>query len=294
MKEMSAKIKKNPLAFEEFAKMIDSDEFKQLILLAARDPTSAAAKQVLSKVLPILSFGTKRSVVGCPTDTLPLLHAMAMSKRYNAGCTFLTITPNDVNSPQSLCLALGSNDNSSFLSVVTPNFFEALRRGDAVFSERSASDAGTILFPIDYKARVKAASQNPVAVALKFQRLVENVLSVLIGCKPTFRSHNNSKDVRTWCFKDGKKGIFGCVTAFFGMMETQQRGALHFHVIIWGGIAPKLLEKAACTIDDGGDDPSSNKRMLQAICLEVQKALDTMCTACLPRRLHLEDHLLKR
>ena len=35
------------------------------------------------------------------------------------------------------------------------------------------------------------------------------------------------------------------MTAYFGCIETQACGALHFHVILWGGITPKLLEKAA-------------------------------------------------
>ncbi len=73
--------------------------------------------------------------------------------------------------------------------------------------------------------------------------MIDNVLSILIGCNPTYQSHNDSKEVKTKFFHDRKKGIFGYITAFFGMIETQARGALHFHVIIWGGISPKLLEK---------------------------------------------------
>ena len=28
-------------------------------------------------------------------------------------------------------------------------------------------------------------------------------------------------------------GVFGCVTAYFGMVESQGHGTLHFHLLVW-------------------------------------------------------------
>ena len=53
IKNMHAKIQKNPQAFEEFAKMVDSDEFRDMVVCTTEDPSSAVAKEVMSKILPV-------------------------------------------------------------------------------------------------------------------------------------------------------------------------------------------------------------------------------------------------
>ena len=88
--------------------------------------------------------------------------------------------------------------------------------------------------------------------------------------------------MRTWDIHSKKencphhKGIFGHVTAVFGGNETQARGALHVHLLIFGGIAPKLLQSAA---------------YVEAACIRVEAALDKMYVAELPQHLHVQDML---
>ena len=40
-------------------------------------------------------------------------------------------------------------------------------------------------------------------------------------------------------------GIIGKSWAFFGKTETTGSGALHFHVVVWGGLSPELLESVS-------------------------------------------------
>jgi hypothetical protein len=54
---------------------------------------------------------------------------------------------------------------------------------------------GNISLPTDYTKHVQLANNNPVAVALEFQTMIENVLTILIGCKPTLETHSDSKQV---------------------------------------------------------------------------------------------------
>ena len=137
-------------------------------------------------------------------------------------------------------------------------------------SEGTEIGHGNIEIPLEYKARAKAATSNPVAVAMEFQVMIENILSTLIGKKPSLEMRDGSKQVRTWYYADSSdncpnhKGIVGHVTAFFAMIETQVRGALYLHCLIWGGLSPKLLEGAAG---------------IDCLCKEIQEALDTMYTA---------------
>ena len=49
--------------------------------------------------------------------------------------------------------------------------------------------------------------------------------------------------------KFNQKGIFGHILAYYGTHEAQHRGTLHFHVILYGGISPEILD-AVGGIDD--------------------------------------------
>jgi hypothetical protein len=99
---------------------------------------------------------------------------------------------------------------------------------------------------LNYSARFKAASQNPVVDAFKFHSMVENVLQILISCPLDFQPGTNSGQKCTWYFQSKAcnsphhKGILGHVTAFFGCVETQACGAQDFHIVLWGGIIPSL------------------------------------------------------
>ena len=154
-----------------------------------------------------------------------------------------------------------------FPAVADEDFYEALQSGGTYHGD------GTVQLPLSYTKRVQAATENLVAVALEFRAIVENVLQILIGCPLDFQPGTNSKQVRTWSFMSKAsnsphhKGVFGHTRAFFGCVETQARGALHFHAIIWGGIKPKLLEHATS---------------IPAVCQAVQRALDKMFSAQIP------------
>ncbi len=106
----------------------------------------------------------------------------------------------------------------------------------------------------------------------------------LIGCPLDFQPGSNSKKVRTWFFQSQKsncphhKGVFGHVTAAFGGIETQARGALHFHLLIWGSIPPKVLQQAA---------------FIPEACKKVSAALDHIFTAALPPEKHIKDMMLR-
>ena len=58
---------------------------------------------------------------------------------------------------------------------------------------------------------------------------------------------------------------------FYVVIETQARGALHIHFIMYGGLGPTLVEKVACTIAYRNNPTTSNRERL---CLAVQRALD--------------------
>ena len=244
MQNISARIKKDPKAFEDYAKLIRSEDFQAKIIHASQHPSSPEAKEVLRTVLPILNFGARNGALGGLGDTTSLSRAIAHAQRYGESTTMVTITPDDINCPSTLRLATHNIDNQAFPATVDEHFFQKLKEGCKEFSPE-----GSIKIPLSYTERKKASVENPVAVALQFRALMENILTILFGCPVDFQPGTNSKKVTTWFFKSKAsncphhKGIFGQVTrSFFGCIETQARGALHFHIILWGGLEPKLLQ----------------------------------------------------
>ena len=81
--------------------------------------------------------------------------------------------------------------------------------------------------------RRKAANMNPVAIAAFFHHVCKGVLEALV------------------CPGEGKTGILGEVSTYFGVVETNGRGMLHLHCLVWLagnldflGLRGKMLQDA--------------------------------------------------
>ena len=70
---------------------------------------------------------------------------------------------------------------------------------------------------------------------------------------------------------DRVRGMLGKVLAFYGVIETQARGGLHFHMICWTELKPSLVQKI------------SHLHELSTI---VATILDSQLTAQLPIDIH--------
>ena len=89
---------------------------------------------------------------------------------------------------------------------------------------------------------MKMQMDNPVAAARSFRMILKNVVEILIGCPLNFVGVSTNKRKKTRFHRDFEegsphhKGVFGTIHSFFGCIETQDRGALHFHMILWGSV----------------------------------------------------------
>ena len=265
------KQKSDPRAFREFVEMILSREFKEDLKFSVKEPESKTAEKVLKKIMPVLTMSGSRTLFGAVERNVALAKLMGMGKWYGPACNFLTMAPDDVNNPTSLRASYRSCSNVNFPAVVSDDFFTALEKDSELLGE------GDIAIPCAYSDRAKAACNNPVAVVVEYRTLIENVLSILIGRPPSHQS-NGSKIVRSTYFALQGKGIYGYMLAAFGGHEVQKRGAFHTHLLLYGGLSPRLLEGVASYPE---------------LCKEVSNALDQMYTAQLPREVHT-THLLEK
>ena len=73
----------------------------------------------------------------------------------------------------------------------------------------------------DKDKRAKNIADDPYAAAKFFHFLIKTVLETLFGIEVTpYQIHSG-------------KGIYGRVAAYFGAVESQGRGSLHLHLIVW-------------------------------------------------------------
>jgi hypothetical protein len=83
--------------------------------------------------------------------------------------------------------------------------------------------------------RARSLAANPVAGAEFFQLMVDQFTDVFLGFE-----------------RDCKRGVFGRVKHYYGVVEAQNRGSLHLHILIWleGALSPLEIQKKAGVDDD--------------------------------------------
>jgi hypothetical protein len=93
---------------------------------------------------------------------------------------------------------------------------------DKIFDELSPNS--------EYYERGKLIAGNPVAGAKFFEHMMKAFIDVLLGCN-----------------RASRKGVFGKVNSYYGVVESQGRGALHCHFFIWleNGLAPNQVKEKA-------------------------------------------------
>jgi hypothetical protein len=266
-----------PLVFYLFDQMQrhGSEKLKE----AVKDPHGKVGKEVMKKIEPILTGGGKQTLYGALARADTGGKIMAMRRRYGSAPAFLTFAIDDVNHPTSIRMALSSSSNTEFPAVVSGGHHEAMKHGF-----KHNCEEGSVSIPASYSARLRALVDNPVGAACVYKQLVINVLKILVGKSPAFGVRARMKDGmskttehESWGEED-LGAIIGSPLAFLGVNETTGGGSLHFHVVLWGGLSPDILELVAD---------------LPELCKHVGSVLDSIYSATLPRDVHVRDLVTK-
>jgi hypothetical protein len=229
----------------------------------------------MKKIEPILTGGGKRTTYGALARADTGGKIMAMRRRYGCAPAFLTFGMDDVNNPTAIRMTMSSLSNTDFPAVVSGGHHEAMKHG---FKHCCGKDE--ISIPASYSARLRALVNNPVGAACVYKQLVINVLSILVGKTPGFGQKagtTRTTEFASW-EEENLGAIIGTPLAYLGVNETTGGGSLHFHVVLWGGLSPDILEMVA-------DMPE--------LCKHVGSVLDSTYSATLPRDVHVRDLVRK-
>ena len=263
MSGLYTKVKGNPHAFSRFANYVASDEFQDALQHAAKHPDSTQAKKLLSKIVPMMQSVNRSNPVGCMSTTALGRHMYNMTRHYGPASAFVTIALDDINNPTTFRLTQQFQSNEQFPAIIEDHnkFLQSL------LSQEDFHQDG-IRIPTGWSERYKKVSGNPIAAAKSYINLIDSIVKVLL------KVNDQKSRRRTTYYLQNKKSILGYLKAASGCHETQARGALHLHLVVFGGLSPHLLS-ALC------HNPAMKS--------EIAKTLDKMYVAQLPLDQHVED-----
>jgi hypothetical protein len=116
--------------------------------------------------------------------------------------------------------------------------------------------------------------QHPFLEAQNFHHKLQILLEAIIGCK-------TSLEIRQSCdFFQYDHCSYHCIAAFNGVIEPQQDGRLHWHIMLNSSVlSPELQEKAAASS--------------MALQTQIGKMLDSITCTTVPCEIHLcYNHIL--
>jgi hypothetical protein len=271
IRAMAGRHRANPMAFEELSKEIASAEFHTKVQNAVADPRCKDAKYILRKLTPILTTAGKGSTFGALEKNMSLGETFAMIRRFGPHFVFLTIAFDDVNNPHTFRLTMRQPSNDSFPSVASKEFLNCMKDG-RIFSE------GNVKIPTNWSSLAKSLTENPVAAAFMYKRMLYYVMTILIGLQPAKLSdqRGQAKKTRRFTTKSLQEMggvIAGHATAAGAVTEASQRGALHLHCLIHSTITAALLQGA---VD------------FKEVCDTLTDVLDSIFSATIPKQYHVK------
>jgi hypothetical protein len=194
----------------------------------------------LKKLVPILASGGKQTIFGALERRRAGGEILAMGRKYGGASNFLTISIDDVNTPSVFRMGFRSCNNINFPSHCPDSLLSAMELGNNFVADgcgcihgEHCLGHGEIHIPCNWSALARRATENPVSVALHYNKIIHDIMTILVGIPPGTTSGENDRTLKTeyrgWSEKN-MGVIAGTGAAFIGVTETTGKGGLHFHV----------------------------------------------------------------
>ncbi len=115
---------------------------------------------------------------------------------------------------------------------------------------------------------MRMTKQQPFLEAQNFHHKLQISLEAIIGCKTSSETH------RSHAYFQYDQRAYHHIAAFNGVIEPQQDGRLHWHIMLYSSVlSPELLEKAAAASS-------------MALQLQIGKMLDSITCTTVPSDIH--------
>ena len=259
-RDVSATVKACPKHVEAFNSMVAEPDFLQRLQRALDDPDTPESRKLVSEIEKLVRM-SGRDVPFSPAQRHAAVSQLySMVQFYGLPSWFVTVSPGEVN-------------NKLVMTICDKVDWAAIDMGqvsDGVTNPKAPKKKPEFQWSIefDYPDRARKVAENPVAAAKHFAALTEAIMKHL--CKLEC-DHTNRKT----CNIGNVAGALGKMIAHFGALESQGRGSLHFHAVMWSGLTPELLQCLA-----------TNVEVLSALKETAAGVLDSMASSKLPDEMH--------
>ena len=172
---------------------------------------------------------------------------------YGAPPTFLTLAFSEPDNTNILRSTYRTMDNKSFPAIFdcdNDEYTSISDYMDHILKCTIQQATGDILIPAhptnSRGSRRACVNNNPVACVIESKTIINDVLSILLGVSPEdVFSYYESTSTRKTKFYKSTKGVYGHLLSTIGVVESDAKGSLHYHLLLFGGLSPKLLSRFA-------------------------------------------------
>jgi hypothetical protein len=149
----------------------------------ARDnPKGKTAREVVTKVIGFINLSAGKIPWGSRERAAEMTKLIADTRYAGPSSIFYSISPDDVHNPTTIRWAIPFISHDSFPAKINADFMNALR-GIETSERLDYAPDGVRTFPMDETSLQLLAAKNPVACAITFDHLMQNVRENLLGTK---------------------------------------------------------------------------------------------------------------
>jgi hypothetical protein len=177
---VNAKVKKSADAFKKFAAIIHDGDFLALLESARENPKGPEAREVVTRVIGFINLSASSVPWGSRERAAELSKLIADHRYAGPSSIFYSVAPDDVHNATGIRWSIPYTGPKAFPAVVPADFLAALR-GQTATERTSYAPDGSVSFAMDETSLQHLAAKNPIACALVFQHLIDNVHTNLIG-----------------------------------------------------------------------------------------------------------------
>ena len=177
---VNAKVKTSADAYQNFAEIIHDKDFLDLLESARENPKGPEAREVVTSVIGFINLSASSVPWGSRERAAELSKLIADHRYAGPSSIFYSVAPDDVHNTTGIRWSMPYKGADKFPAILPADFLTALRGRNPKERTAYATD-GSAPLGMDETSLQHLAAKNPVACALVFDHLVENVRTNLIG-----------------------------------------------------------------------------------------------------------------
>ena len=252
-KVMAATVRSDLHKMKQFFDTVNEPTFEQRFQEAMKSPKLQASKKLIRELLPVIMVtGAKIAFSPLERSTAALSELYSLMRYYNFPSTFFTIGIDETRTCIVARIACSQHvklDNVTHCQPKSSYDFWSHSSGNGDPSDfgEYANILPSLIEPLGEPIEIwrreiaQAIREDPVAVALMCQRLVDALNDTLIAI-PLNRYRRKTPKMN---FSNPTMGALGQSHAYFWVTELQARKQLHWHILYWGGLPHWLSQRCA-------------------------------------------------